>query len=82
MTGGDKMTIFIKMINGEEFKVSGEQTLQEFMTEHVEIPSDYLKINVEERGTIPTVLVKENVVSIQEKQEPKRARMVQKPEGW
>lgn len=76
------MPIFIKMVNDQEFQVSGEQTLQEFMTAYVEIAGDYLKINVEERGSVPTVLVKENVISIQEKPEPKRAKMMQKPEGW
>lgn len=76
------MPIFIKMTNDEEFKVSGEQTLEEFMREYVEIPSDYLKINVENRGSVPTVLVKENVVSIQEKPESPRARMRQAREDW
>jgi len=76
------MPIFIKMVNDEEFKVSGEQTLEEFMREYVEIPGDYLKISVESRGSVPTALVKENVVSIQEKPEARRARMTQAPEGW
>lgn len=77
------MSIHIKMINDEEFIVSGEQTLQDFMREQVEIPGDYLKISVKQnRVTVPTVLVKENVVSIQEIAEPKRAKMTQGPGPW
>ena len=77
------MPIFIKMTNDQEFQVSGEQTLQEFMTQYVEIAGDYLKIDVKSRGTlpsVPTVLVKENVISIQEKPE-RKARAIQKPAG-
>ena len=79
------MPIFIKMINGEEFKfsgVSGERTIEEFMTVCVEIPGDYLKIHVDQHGTVPTVLVKENIVSIQERPEPRGARMPQQREVW
>lgn len=62
------MPITIRMKDQSEYVVHGEYTLKDFRTDFLDRHDDYVELNVASgSAVIPTMLVKENIISIQDK---------------
>ncbi|MGF0348262.1 hypothetical protein ACQR3P_31985 [Rhodococcus sp. IEGM1300] len=61
------MPIVIKTTNEKEYVVKGEYSLAEFRAFHMREGEDYIEFHAEhEEKFIPTILMRSNVISIQE----------------
>lgn len=62
------MPIIIRMKDQSEYAVNGEYTLKDFRQEFIDTHDDYVEFDAKiGSDSIPTIVVKENIISVQDR---------------